>query len=359
MGWGGTLLHPRPPLALDTSSLTTSNLSPPTVASVASHIKTRAAALAPADKLVVWTVLGLAALGVVAVYSAIAFLAETKSGGDTERFLFRHLTRTGLALVAVGVVSTLDYRRLAAMSKWLLAGALVLLAAVQVSGVVLGGAQRWLEIGGLSFQPSDFAKVALILHVAVLLARKQAYIEELERGFVPLMIWTVPTIALIGMEDLSTAAILSAAVGTMLFVGRVRLLHLSGVAAVGLLAATLFLMASPQRAARVESYLGLKLFERTEEAAVFSSQDEGYQAKQGAHRVRDGRADGRRGRANRSSATSCPPPTTTSSSRSWPRSTASSVRRSCSSRSSCSSSAASSAWRARPPIRSASSSPSA
>ncbi len=247
---------------------------------VASNIKARAAALSPADKLVVWTVLGLAALGVVAVYSAIAFLAETKSGGDTERFLFRHITRTGLALVAVGLVSTLDYRRLAAMSKWLLAGALMLLAAVQVSGVVLGGAQRWLEIGGISFQPSDFAKVALILHVAVLLARKQAYIEEFERGFVPLMIWTVPTIALIGMEDLSTAAILSAAVGVMLFVGRVRFLHLGGVALVGLLAATLFLMSSPQRAARVESYLGLRLFDHTEEAAVFSSQAEGYQAKQ-------------------------------------------------------------------------------
>ncbi|MEP0547126.1 MAG: putative peptidoglycan glycosyltransferase FtsW [Rhodothermales bacterium] len=250
------------------------------MSTVASQIKARAAALRPADKLVVWTVLGLAALGVVAVYSAISFLAETKSGGDTESFLFRHLIRTGLALSAVGVVSLLDYRRLARASKWFLIGALGLLAAVQVGGIVLGGAQRWLEIGGVSFQPSDFAKVALILHVAVLLARKQAYIEEFERGFVPLMIWTVPTIALIGLDDLSTAAILSMAVGAMMVIGRVRMLHLGGVAAVGMLAATLFLMASPNRAARVEAYLGVKLFDHTEEAAVFSSQDEGYQANQ-------------------------------------------------------------------------------
>lgn len=247
---------------------------------VASHLKAKAASLRPADKLVVWTVLGLAALGVVAVYSAIAFLAETKSGGDTERFLFRHLVRTGLALSAVGVVSLLDYRRLARVSKWLLAASLILLAAVQVSGVVLGGAQRWLEVGGVSFQPSDFAKVALILHVAVLLAKKQAYIEEFERGFVPLMVWIVPTIALIGIEDLSTAAVLSLAVGAMLVIGRVRMLHLGGVAVLGLVAALLFLMASPQRAARVESYLGVKIFDHTEEAAVFSSQAEGYQANQ-------------------------------------------------------------------------------
>jgi len=250
------------------------------VTTVASHLKAKAASLRPADKLVVWTVLGLAALGVVAVYSAIAFLAETKSGGDTERFLFRHLVRTGLALSAVGVVSLLDYRRLARVSKWLLAASLILLAAVQVSGVVLGGAQRWLEVGGVSFQPSDFAKVALILHVAVLLAKKQAYIEEFERGFVPLMVWIVPTIALIGIEDLSTAAVLSLAVGAMLVIGRVRMLHLGGVAVLGLVAALLFLMASPQRAARVESYLGVKIFDHTEEAAVFSSQAEGYQANQ-------------------------------------------------------------------------------
>ncbi len=250
------------------------------MSTVASQIKARAAALQPADKLVVWVVFALAALGVVAVYSALSFLAETKSGGDTERFLFRHLGRTGLALAAVGIVSTLDYRRLAKVSKWLLAGALLLLAAVQVSGVVLGGAQRWLEIGGFSFQPSDFAKVALILHLAVLLAKKQAYIDEFERGFVPLLIWTVPTIALIGMEDLSTAAVLSAAVGIMMVVGRVPTRYLSGLVVVGLLAAYLFLLTSPQRAARVESWLNVKVFPHTEEVQVFSEQDEGYQAKQ-------------------------------------------------------------------------------
>ncbi len=250
------------------------------MATVASQIKAKAAAMRPADKPVVWAVLALAALGVVAVYSAISFLAETKAGGDPERFLLRHLVRTGLALAAVGVFSALDYRRLARLSKVLLIAALALLVAAQVSGVVLGGAQRWLDVGGVSFQPSDFAKVALLLHLAVLLARKQAYVDEFQRGFVPLMVWTVPTIALIGIEDLSTAAVLSGAVAAMLFVGRVRMLHLTGVFAVGLIAALLFLMASPQRAARVESYLGTSLFSHTDEAAVLSDQAEGYQARQ-------------------------------------------------------------------------------
>lgn len=246
----------------------------------AATMKARAPRLAPADKPVVWTVLALAALGVVAVYSAIAFLAETKADGDTQSFLIRHLTRTGLALLAVGVLSVIDYRRLAKLSKFFLLGSLVLLVATLSTGVMLGGATRWLSIGGFSFQPSDFAKVALVLHLAVLLARKQPYIHEFERGFLPIVFWTAPTLVLVGIEDLSTAVVLAATVGIMCFVARVRTLHLTGVVALLLVLATLFLLASPPRAARVEAWIGVKIFPHTEEAQVFSAQAEGYQARQ-------------------------------------------------------------------------------
>ena len=87
-------------------------------------------ALPPADKAVVAAVLVLAAVGVAAVYSAIAFMAETRSDGDAERFLLKHLLRVGLALGAAAAVSLVDYRRLARLSKLFLVGALGLLAAV-------------------------------------------------------------------------------------------------------------------------------------------------------------------------------------------------------------------------------------
>ena len=145
-----------------------------------------------ADRAIIWGVLALCAVGVVAVYSAVSFLAETKSGGDTERFLVRHLVRVALALGVAGVLSLVDYRALARGSKVALLGSLALLVAVQVTGVVTNGAQRWIELGPVSFQPSDLAKVALILHVAVLLAKKQEYIGSLQRGFVPLLVWIAP-----------------------------------------------------------------------------------------------------------------------------------------------------------------------
>ena len=232
------------------------------------------------DRAVVWAVLALSAAGVVAVYSAVSFLAETKSGGDSASFLFRHLLRIGAGLGVAGLLSVVDYRRLATWSRPALVVAMGLLVAVQLLGAVTNGAQRWLEIGGISFQPSDFARVALILHVSVLLARKQAYIEDWTRGFVPLLVWIGPTVLLIGMENLSTAAVLAMTVGAMLFVGRVRLAHIAIVGLAGLVLSVGFLMTSPARASRVEAFLGVELFSNNADTGVFDATAEGYQADQ-------------------------------------------------------------------------------
>ncbi|WP_412061387.1 FtsW/RodA/SpoVE family cell cycle protein [Rubrivirga sp. IMCC45206] len=234
----------------------------------------------PADRAVIWAVLALSAAGTLAVYSAVSFLAETKSGGDTEAFLFRHLLRVGLALGVAGALSLVNYRWLAKLSKIGLVLSLGLLVAVQALGAVTNGAQRWLELGPISFQPSDLAKVALILHVAVLLSRKQDYISDFARGFVPLLVWIAPTVLLIGMEDLSTAAVLSATMGVMLFVGRVRVLHMVAVGLVGAVLAVGFLASSPQRAARLEAWTGIEMFASNNESVAITGQDENYQADQ-------------------------------------------------------------------------------
>jgi cell division protein FtsW len=238
------------------------------------------AGVRPADKYLVWFVLGLAAVGIVAVYSAVGFLAATKSGGDTERFLFRHLSRVGMALGAMGLVSLIDYRRLSRLAKPALLFSIGLLVAVQIVGTMQGGARRWLDIGAVGFQPSDLAKVALVLYVAVLLARKQEYIKDFGRSYVPILLWIMATVVLIGIEDLSSAALLLLATLTMCFVARINVLHITGTAMLGLLLASALLLASPERAARVEAYLGLKIFPNTTEEQVFDAQDEGYQAKQ-------------------------------------------------------------------------------
>ncbi len=243
-------------------------------------LRKKLARQAPVDKYLVWCVLILAAAGVVAVYSAVSFLAQTKADGDTERFLLRHLWRLALAFGLIGFFSFIDYHVLARFSRAALLTAIALLIIVKLSGATFGGATRWLRVGAFGFQPSDLAKVALILYTGVLLAKKQAYIKSFSRAFAPLFLWILGTVAMIGMENLSTAVVLLGASILMCFIGRVNVLHLGGLFAVGMALAFILLLFSPGRAARVESYLGAKIFPHTNAEEIFSTQDEGYQAQQ-------------------------------------------------------------------------------
>lgn len=229
----------------------------------------------PSDRFIIWAVGGLAAVGIVAVYSAITFLAVAKAGTAPESFLLRHVIRTFLALAAVVVFSRIDYHKLAALSKIALIISVALLVGVQLVGVTIGGAERWYRIQGLSVQPSDFARVALLLHVALLLAKKQLYIEDLHRSFLPLMFWVIPTVILIGIEDLSTSAMLLATFLAMAFVARVRVHHLGSLTVALGVCMVIFLMFSPQRADRITSWLGIG-----ESTEVTDVRAEGYQAHQ-------------------------------------------------------------------------------
>ncbi len=232
------------------------------------------------DKYVLWSVLILCAVGVVAVYSAISFFAETRAGGDTELYLVRHSIRVVLALTVMGMVSLIDYRKLASLSYYFLLGSLLLLIVVQLTGATYGGATRWLRVGSFGFQPSDLVKVALLLYVGVLLAKKQAYIKSFTRAFLPLMFWILTAVILIGMEDLSTAALVFAVTVVMCFVGRVSLLHLTGLSIVCAGLAFVLLLASPTRAARVEAFVGADIFPHTKQEEVESLQHERYQSNQ-------------------------------------------------------------------------------
>jgi cell division protein FtsW len=235
---------------------------------------------APADKYVLWVVIALSAMGVVAVYSAITYLAEVRAGTGPEQFLVRHLVRVGLAFVVMGVVSLIDYRTLARYSRIGLVGALLLLGAVKVMGLFTPGADRWIEIAGFGFQPSDLARVALVFYVAVLLVKKQEYVKSFGRAFLPILVWVFGTIALIGIDDLSTSAVLLLAVMLMCFVGRVSILQIGGLGVLGALLGVMMIASSPHRAARLEAYLGVELFDETSTEHVMDPQGELYQSRQ-------------------------------------------------------------------------------
>lgn len=254
------------------------------MATITSTIRSWASSLLaderPVDKYVLWTVVGLCLFGVVAVYSAISFLAETRVGTSSESFLLRHTVRAGAAIGAMWLFSVIDYRSMARFSRGLLVLALGLLVIVQAVGAVWGGASRWLVIGGISFQPSDLARVALVVHLAVLLAEKQTYIKSFKRAFLPIMVWIFTTAALVGIEDLSSAVLIVATALIMCFVGRVSLFQLSGLGLIGLIMAGGLLLGSPERTDRLEAYLGHPIFGQAVPEQTADLQGQGYQRRQ-------------------------------------------------------------------------------
>ena len=235
---------------------------------------------AAADKYVVWVVLALSAVGVVAVYSAVTYLAEVRAGVGPEQFLFRHVLRVGIALGVMGVVSLIDYRWIAKYSRLFLIVALLLLLAVKIVGLFSPGADRWIQVAGFGFQPSDLARVALVFYVAVLLVQKQDYVKSFTNAFLPILVWVFGTVLLIGIDDLSTSAVVLLAVMLMCFVGRVSVLQIGGLGTLGAVLAVVLIMTSPHRAARLEAYLGVDLFDGPDTEYVMSSQGERYQAQQ-------------------------------------------------------------------------------
>lgn len=235
------------------------------------------------DRVIVGIALALSTIGVVAVYSAGSFLGAGRAGG-ADAVLMDHTIRLLLGIGLMFLFSQIDYHLIARFSKAAIIASAALLVFVLLQGTDEGGARR--AIWG--FRPSDLARIALILHVAVLLTQKQLYIEDFWRGFMPITVWIVLIVGLIGVQNLSNALVLLTIVLAMGFIGRIRVLHLGSLIGGGLVLAILMMLVFPERAARLESYLGIKLFSHTDSASVFSIRDEGFQITQAQIAIANG-----------------------------------------------------------------------
>lgn len=180
----------------------------------------------------------LSAFGLVMVYSASAVYAMGRFGSDTH-FALRQLVYLGAGLVGMLVALHVDYRFWSRWSRPLLIVAVVLLIVVLVPGlgVRVGGAQRWFRFGPLSLQPSELAKLALMLYLATLLADENRRLKALGTGFVaPLLVVGLVTMLTLMQPDLGTAVLLGLSALLLMFVAGTRLIYLVGA---GLMAAPL------------------------------------------------------------------------------------------------------------------------
>jgi cell division protein FtsW len=150
------------------------------------------------------------------------------------------------------------YRLYRPLAYPLLAAALVLLAAVLFSplGVTAGGSSRWLGLGPLRFQPSEFARFALIVYLAYSLEKKAERIREFSIGFVPhVVVLGAVAVLILKQPDFGSVAILAVLTWLMMFVGGVRMLYLGSSCLALALAGGYFITRAGYRMRRMLSFL--------------------------------------------------------------------------------------------------------
>jgi len=192
---------------------------------------------------VIWTVvLLLSLLSVLVVYSSVVALAYRYKNGDTASYLIKHIFIVASGIFLMYLIHKVKYSYFSRISQIAIILAAPLLLYTLLNGVSAGEASRWLAIPGtsLTFQTSDFAKLALIAYVARMLSIKQDVIKDFKQGFLPVIIPVVVICALIFPANFSTAALLFLTCLVLMFVGRMNAKHLwlligSGVVFIALL----------------------------------------------------------------------------------------------------------------------------
>ena len=187
-------------------------------------------------------ILGIFSL--LAVYSSTGTLAYKRFEGNTQYFLLRHLVFMLLSLGVMYFVHLIRYTTILRLSKLFFYLAVPLLLYTMVGGISLNQASRWITVPllNLSFQTSDFAKLALMMYLATLIASRQQVIDDFRKGFQRLVIPVFIVCALILPADFSTAGLLFLSAVILMYIGRVKVKYIFGLVGIGVVAISFFVL---------------------------------------------------------------------------------------------------------------------
>lgn len=208
------------------------------------------------DRVLFGVSLALLVLGVVMVFSASAIYAAELFGYPA-MFLLRQLLWAALGLGGLFLVLRLDYRQLGQPA--LIFTALFVVVVLLVAVLFLDpsrSSHRWIHWGPVSVQPSEFAKLALILFLGYFLARRRHAVNDVPGTLLPAAGITGVLVGLVLVEpDLGTAAVLGVIAGTMFFVAGMRLRYLVYLLLAAAPVVYLLIVRVPYRLARIRAFL--------------------------------------------------------------------------------------------------------
>ncbi len=221
----------------------------------------------------------LVVFGLIILYSTSAYNGEVKFH-DAFYYLKKQAFATGLGIIGMFIVARMDYhiwRNLAFLGYLT---AILLAVAVLFVGEEYNGSKRWLSLGPFSFQPSEFAKVAVILFLAHIVSKNVKEMGKLS-ALAKVMLLILPIVGLVGASNLSTAIIILGIGVIVVFVASPKYGQFIFMGALGGGLMTIFLALESYRLERLEIWRNPEKFEK------------GYQTLQGLYAIGSGGLFGR------------------------------------------------------------------
>ena len=210
--------------------------------------------LRPADKWFLFAVLSLMFMSLVVVYSASALWAELKFQSPVY-MLRSHLFKVMAGIILIFVFAKIDYRKYQKYALPLIVISTVLLIVALGQRVIIKGASRWIHLGIFSFEPSEIARLAILVFIAAYLAENAEALRDYRRLIKPLAVAGTVAGLIVLEPNFSTALMILIVVGLLLVVGGARTTHVGLlVMGVAVIAAGV-LMFEPYRVARLQTWL--------------------------------------------------------------------------------------------------------
>jgi cell division protein FtsW len=202
-------------------------------------------------------VLALMLMSLGIVYSASSSYAQLRFN-QSEHMLEKHALMVLLGIIFLFVGTRIDYHKIQKFTKPAVVVALALLSITFVLGGEAKGATRWLRFGGLSFQPSEFAKYALLFHLCTMIALKGDHITDFRKGLLPMLFWMGGITGLVMLQpNFSMGSMIFVLSLILLFIARAKMSQMGLVIAVLIPVLLVFMLAKPYRRERIMNYLGM------------------------------------------------------------------------------------------------------
>jgi len=175
------------------------------------------------DRVIWMVIILLSVISLLAVYSSSQSLAISRQGGSTMYYLIKQMIILLLGLFIIIATHHIPYRYFSKLAQLFFYMAIPLLIVTIFTGRDVNAARRWLDVPGTGFtiQPSDFARIALIMYIARILSQKQGQLNKFKETYLPLLASVLLVCMLIVPANFSTAAILLVTSMILMFVGRI------------------------------------------------------------------------------------------------------------------------------------------